>query len=262
MDDIKEYWDVRAKTAPVGSKTTNDVFLRKLEAAVVTDEIRKFQPSLDAKVLDVGCGDGQTLFALASEFPSLKFHGIDFSSEMISSARGALAMQAEGLKQRINFALGDVRNLDTALERQQFSVIISNRCLINLNTADEQYHALRQIAAHLTAGGLYLGTENFIGGQNELNQLRRTMNLPEIAVRWHNVFFEESEFMAKAREIFQIAELINFSSAYYYVTRVVYSALCHLQGEQPDYEHPIHKVAMNLPSFGNFSPVKLIRAHA
>jgi ubiquinone/menaquinone biosynthesis C-methylase UbiE len=262
MADIKEYWDVRAKTAPAGSRTTNDIFLRKLEASVIGAELGAGQFSAEAAVLDVGCGDGQTLLTLAVQFPALRFHGIDFSQEMISSARDALSTQPESVRQRVSFALGDVRNLDAELGDRKFAAILSNRCLINLTSTNEQYGALRQIAGRLAPEGLYLGTENFIGGQNELNRLRNTMKLPEIAVRWHNLFFEEDEFMAKAPKIFQNVELIKFSSAYYYVTRVVYSSLCRLQGQQPDYEHPIHEVAMQLPPFGDFSPIKLIRARA
>jgi SAM-dependent methyltransferase len=260
MRDIKGYWDARAKMTTGPSKTTNDVFLRQIEVSIIAAELSKVQPAADPMVLDVGCGDGRTVFALAERFPSLTFRGVDFSSEMIASARNTLYSQSFGLDQRITFSLGDVRDLHAVIGEKKFWAIISNRCLINLATSDEQYLALQQIAAHLAPEGVFLGTENFVGGQNALNQLRRSMRLPEIPIRWHNLFFEENEFISRTQDIFREVKLINFSSTYYYVTRVVYSALCHLQGQEPDYEHPIYEVAIRLPPFGDFSPIKLIRA--
>lgn len=38
-------------------------------------------------VLDVGCGQGRAVLAMASEFPSSRFHGIDISREAIERAR-------------------------------------------------------------------------------------------------------------------------------------------------------------------------------
>jgi SAM-dependent methyltransferase len=262
MTDIKDYWDDRAKTAPANAKTTNDVYLRKLEAALLAAELDNLQLPAGAAVLDVGCGDGQTILTLAERFPGLQFRGIDFSPEMISAAQTALSLRADSFRHRIAFGPGDVRDIDAVAGKEKFAAILSNRCLINLSNADEQYGALRQIADHLDQNGAYLGTENFVGGQNELNRLRRTLGLPAIAIRWHNLFFDEKSFMATARTMFRSVELTNFSSAYYYVTRVVYSALCQLQERQPDYEDPVHAVAIKLPSFGDFSPVKFIRARA
>jgi hypothetical protein len=85
------------------------------------------------------------------------------------------------------------------------------------------------------------------------------MDLEEILVRWHNLCFDEAEFIEKAGKIFRDVELINFSSTYYLVTRVVYSALCK---NEPGYEHPIYEIAASLPTAGDFTPIKLVRARA
>ena len=91
MTDIKSYWDDRAKTAPANAKTTNDVYLRKLEVALLAAELDRLQLPAGAAVLDVGCGDGQAVVALAERFPGVQFRGIDYSPEMISAARMALS---------------------------------------------------------------------------------------------------------------------------------------------------------------------------
>ena len=73
MTDIKSYWDDRAKTAPANAKTTNDVYLRKLEVALLAAELDRLQLPAGAAVLDVGCGDGQAVVALAERFPGVSF---------------------------------------------------------------------------------------------------------------------------------------------------------------------------------------------
>jgi hypothetical protein len=84
------------------------------------------------------------------------------------------------------------------------------------------------------------------------------MGLPEIAVRWHNHFFDEERFLAETRQSFDSVAIDNFLSSYYLATRVIYSAGCHLMGEEPDYFHPIHRIAGRLPVFGDFCPIKLV----
>ncbi len=84
------------------------------------------------------------------------------------------------------------------------------------------------------------------------------MGLPEIPVRWHNLFFDEEQFLAETQRSFDPVVIDNFLSSYYLATRVIYSAGCHLMGEEPDYLHPIHQVAGRLPVIGDYCPIKLV----
>jgi hypothetical protein len=84
------------------------------------------------------------------------------------------------------------------------------------------------------------------------------MGLPEIPVRWHNLFFNEDEFRSRVAGWFSEILFEDFSSAYYYATRVIYSAMCKARNEEPDYRHDIHKLAVDLPPLGkNFSPIRM-----
>jgi ubiquinone/menaquinone biosynthesis C-methylase UbiE len=261
MDKIKEYWDQRAEESKGDpSATTSDIYLRKLESLALTDTLLKVLGAHKANILDVGCGDGQTTITLAERFPHATFYGIDFSPQMISSAQKAL--RGTGHSGRMNFVVGDARRLDSSITDIKFDAILTNRCLINIADKEEQWLALRQIADHLTPGGWYIGTENFLTGQHNLTAMRTSLGLPEIPIRWHNQYFDEGEFVCHAEKIFRNVELVNFSSAYYFVTRCVYSALCLLEGVTPDYEHPIHEIAIKVPSFGDYSPIKMIRAQS
>jgi SAM-dependent methyltransferase len=253
VDRIRQYWDERAATN-ADAATTNDLGLRRLESATLMAELARIEVGAGSRILDVGCGDGATTLSLAKRYPQAEVRGVDFSPQMIALARSRAGAS------NVSFAEGDVRRLRDAVGGARFDLIVTNRCLINLNTAEEQYAGLAEIAASLVPGGWFIGTENFTGGQETLNATRRSAGLGEIPVRWHNLFFDEGEFRERAGRLFDSVEVIAFSSTYYLVTRVVYSALCRNDGVEPDYAHPIHDIAAGLPAVGDFSPIKLIRA--
>ena len=260
MDKIKKYWNERAVDAKGSpTATTNDVFLRRLEGTTLVARLRDHRLRTFSTILDVGCGDGRTTLELARHFPDAHFLGIDFSPSMIEAAQCNLASQPD-LGERVAFLNGDARDLKGAVGDQKYDAIITNRCLINIPEQKGQFLALKEIVDHLSDAGLFLGSENFTGGQFELNRLRRLMNLPEIPVRWHNFYLDENVFLDECKKHFSSAILENFTSSYYYATRVIYSALCKIENLPVNYEHPIHRVAMQLPPLGDFSPVKLIVA--
>lgn len=256
-EKIWRYWEARAAHAKGDqSATTNDVWLRELEIATLASALREFCPSADT-LLDAGCGDGYSTVRLAEAFTEMRFEGVDFSPAMIETARTRLASRSD-LASRVEFRQGDVKALREVCDGPPYDVVVTDRCLINLAGLDEQIVAVAEIAARLAEGGHYLCIENFVEGHDAMNAARRAMDLPEIPVRWHNVFFREGEFLAATRPYFSVVATRNFASSYYFATRVVYSKLCQLRGEEPDYEHEVHRLAVNLPWTGDFSPVRLL----
>lgn len=256
---IKQYWSERARSTDPCSRqaTTYDVFLREHEIATLKERIAGLSLPPGATVVDVGCGDGYATVSLAAEFPALRFIGLDWSAEMLARAAQELAARP-ALRETLSFRVGDMRDLESSLHAERFDVCLSMRSLINLTTSEEQYATIAQIAEHLVPGGRYLCVENFLQGQRNFNRLRVAMGLPEIPIRWHNHFFDEERFVAEARRFFDSIEFDSFLSSYYLATRVIYSAGCHLVGEEPDYFHPIHRVAARLPPIGDFCPIKLV----
>ena len=261
MPDIREYWNNRAEQLGQAKRaTTNDVWMRELEIDTLCDKIEALGLTDGAAILDAGCGDGYSSIRIAQRFERLKVHGLDYSENMISLAEAQLAEMPD-LAGRVSFAVGDATRMGDDLAGRKFSVVTTMRCLINQETFEKQKLVLKQIANLLTKGGWYFGAENFLSGQKNLNEQRRAMQLEEIAILWHNLFFDEAELKTALDETgFANIEFGNFSSAYYYATRVIYSAMCKEVGEQPDYNHPIHRLAVGLPPMGNFSPIKLISA--
>jgi ubiquinone/menaquinone biosynthesis C-methylase UbiE len=250
--DIKDYWNDRA-AADKANATTNDIFMRELERATLIANLRRLGCHSESHVLDVGCGDGSTIFALDEAFGCV-LSGTDYSTSMIDLARQTLV---ERPNRRIDFTVADAREIGMAFASQSFDFVSTDRCLINLQTSQDQFAAIGALAGLLRPGGAYLAIENFVEGNDRLNELRSLYGLSPIEIRWHNRFFRESEFVACSKRYFRTLEKIDFSSSYYFATRVIYAALCAIEGELPDYRHPIHMRSTKLPSFGDFSPIKL-----
>ena len=258
-DKVKQYWDDRAKaTDPASTQaTTYDVFLREHEIDTLKKRIAELSLPSGSTVVDLGCGDGHATVSLAAAFPEIRFIGVDWSEEMLALAEKRLSGQP-GLRRSASFRVGDMRRLSDSLRSDRFEGFLTMRSLINLTTSEQQYDTIAQIAQHLVPGGYYFCIENFVQGQNNFNRLRVAMGLPEIPVRWHNLFFEDETFLAQTRRHFDPVVMDSFLSSYYLATRVIYSAGCHLKGEEPDYMHPIHKVAARLPPIGDFCPIRLV----
>jgi hypothetical protein len=174
---------------------------------------------------------------------------------MIKNALSELS--SYDLGDRVTFLVGDVNDLENAVGDSRYNVVLSDRCLINLVTIEQQTHAIASIAARIKPAGYYIAIENFIEGHDNLNTARATVGLPAIPVRWHNLYFREPDFRRAAEPFFGSIMFHDFSSSYYFATRVIYSAMCKMRGEEPDYDHEIHRLAVQLPWVGQFSPIRL-----
>ena len=99
---------------------------------------------------------------------------------MISAARMALSSRAESFLSQIAFGLGDVRDLDAAVGKTKFAAILSNRCLINLSSADEQYGALRQIVGHLDPTALISAPKILLAVRTNLTACAKRLACPRL----------------------------------------------------------------------------------
>jgi len=257
-EKIKAYWEERANTAQLNTNaTTDDVHLRELEIRTFIDTLKKIKKK-DLHILDLGCGDGFTTLGIATELKNFTFLGVDYSANMIANASTRLKASAPSVQKRVTFNVADATRLPQMFKPGSFNVVISSRCLINLTTSKQQFKTIHDISALLKKNGYYISIENFEDGNNELNALRKSLGLSEIAVRWHNLFFNPKEYLKRTRSFFKTVEVNNFSSSYYYATRVIYAKYCEMIHVKPDYNHEIHQLAVHLPPAGNYSPIKLV----
>ena len=257
QERIRQYWNDRAKQHRCNeAATTDDIYLRELEISTILQTLHETHMPKKGIVLDIGCGDGYSTIMVAQAISHLRFLGIDYSEEMIENAHERLKARPE-LRERVEFMVGDVTELDKVYGESTYDIVISDRCLINLGSATRQRQAIDQIAVHTKHGGLFIALENFMEGHDNMNEARREVGLPEIPVRWHNLYFRQNDFVCGIDRFFEVITFKEFSSSYYFATRVIYSAMCQMLGEEPRYDHEIHQLAVRLPWIGNFSPIRM-----
>ena len=240
---IRNFWDNQAKEhGAANTATAPDSAYRDLE-------IRRILPHIKGKyILDVGCGNGYSTLKFSQFNPqSWSFTGMDFSAAMIEEAKQADTGHV------CNFFCCDILNLSPTV---QYGTIISERCLINLKTWEEQRHAIMNMAEALAPGGRIILVENFTDGLNNLNDLRRLHGLHHIETRWHNLYLSKAPFYDFVHDHFTVTHEENIGNLYYIISRVVYAALAKQEGKEPEYSHPINFLAAALPSLGtyDFSP--------
>jgi len=256
-EKIKEFWNERAKQhGNMLTATTNDIYMRKLEVSTIVGALQELPIPEHGAILDVGCGDGYSTLEVAQAMPNLRMLGMDYSENMIETACERLDSQPD-LRDRVEFIVGDVMDMRQACGNSKYDVILSVRCLINLGSTENQIHAISEIAEHTKPDGHYISLENFVETHENMNMARRTVELPEIPVKWYNLFFREHEFVRTGKRFFKDIVFRDFASSYYFATRVIYSSMCQMRGDEPDYKHEIHQLAVSLPWVGQFSPTRM-----
>lgn len=248
---IKSFWGEQAKK--FGSNylaTVPDKYLKQLEIV----NILKYIPNCNIKMADIGCGNGFSTIAFAKE-RKCRFTGIDYSDEMIKWAIEAGKKQEKKLIGTANFKVGDVLNLKD-IKSGEFDVITTDRCLINLTSLAEQKKAIKELARIVKRGGNYIMCEDTQEGLAKLNKLRVLAGLTAIPNHWHNIYINEKRIIPFIKRYFNIEIIDNFGSMYYLASRI-FNALASPNPTKPNYLSVINRVAVELPTVGNFAPIKI-----
>jgi S-adenosylmethionine-diacylgycerolhomoserine-N-methlytransferase len=105
-----------------------------------------------ATVLEVGCGTGRNLIAVARRYPAARLYGFDISEAMLTTARANVAKA--GVGDRITLKQGDATNFDP---KALFGIGTFDRVFFSytLSMIPDWQAALRQ-GASVTAGELHL----------------------------------------------------------------------------------------------------------
>ncbi len=103
-------------------------------------------------VLEVGCGTGRNLIAVARRYPSARLFGLDISEAMLTTARAKVA--AAGLANRITLKQADATNFDAAI---LFGASMFDRVFFSytLSMIPEWQAAIAQ-GANVTGGSLHV----------------------------------------------------------------------------------------------------------
>ena len=242
---ILRFWNDRASLGQLAG--TNDFVLTEIEQRFLVDFI---PPGI--KVLDIGCGNGGSLVRLATE-KGVSGVGFDFSEKMVETARAAII--ENGLNERLSIHHRGVPPIPN--EWGRFPVAYSQRCLINLKTAEAQREAVLSAAEVLEPGGTYIMLECFNEGSEATNCLRQRFGLERMTAPWHNLFLDLHEVKSWSAPAFYVERVMHISSTYHFLSRVVYAKLAQQSGETLRYDSAINRLAQELPQdIGEFGPVK------
>ena len=121
------------------------------EAEYVSSHIRKQAPSAK-HILELGCGTG----AHAKHMARIGFsvHGVDLSDTMIGSAEARKTTLPAVEAERLTFAIGDVRTVQTGAAYDAVISLFHVMCYQTTNADLEA--AFKTAAKHLTSGGLFI----------------------------------------------------------------------------------------------------------
>ncbi|OHY97125.1 hypothetical protein BJD16_01730 [Aeromonas sobria] len=243
---IHEHWKNWAVTYGTELRATTKTGTAKLiELAELAKTISSLKGSLpiNANILEIGCGNGHNLFSLYEVFPEYKYEGVDFIDEMISSAE-QLRQSKLIEKESINFSVGNVLNLECLSE--QYDLIFTVRCLINLNTDILQMNAIANIAEKIKSGGYILMLENSTGSYSRQNYLRTLGGLEKREPAEFNHFMNEELVNNQLNSLGFFKVKSNCFSTLHDV--VLYVLLPMINGGKVDYENPIVEAAAKLSS--------------
>ena len=231
---IKEFWEERAILKPSSKLVTHR------DVDQVTIEIDKIYDLLteDDKLMDIGCGSGYSTRIYAQKCK--KVLGIDYSNNMIDVAK------KNYIYENLNFKCQDVTKLSEFDEK--YSVVLSTRCLINLDSWEKQKDTIVRIHRCLNNDGKFILAEGTLQGRQNLNNLRTKVGLEEMPPVWHNLDFDEEKLDTFMNDIFTLEDTHTFGF-YDVLTRVQYPLS--IFPEAPQFGTSFHNATRKL--FQSFS---------
>lgn len=131
----------------------------KRNAAMVEEALRHLPEGGPARVLDLGCGAGETTFVLAAQRPNAVFEGVDVSSESIERARRR--GDAEGVSGRAVFRVADYLGADVG---GPFDLVVADQVLHLVPGSTEAL--ARRLAGDVAPGGVLLAEMPYAGRYN------------------------------------------------------------------------------------------------
>jgi ubiquinone/menaquinone biosynthesis C-methylase UbiE len=242
--DIHKHWtDWATKYGTDLRATTRSVTPKILEIDALKRHFGTVAPS-DAMldVLEVGCGNGVNCFALAEYYPNFDFHGVDFVQEMVTAATEKSAVLPG---HRPKFFTGNVLELGRVAElKQTYDIVFTDRCIINLNTLEQQLTAITALTQKLRVGGHLILIENSTTTYGMQNRCRELLGLQARTPASFNLFFDESAARSHATNLdLELMQVEDFGGLH---DLLLYALVPAINGGTVDYEHPIVKAAVTL----------------
>jgi len=241
LPQIRDYWEKASTQVTDADKlrpTARDPYLQQAVEAAIEKWIWP-----GAQLLDIGCGDGASTLRFARR--AKYCHGVDFIERYVTIARDNAASLSV---QNVDFAQGNVMDLRPTRSRSGLCDIVTTiRCLINLSNWENQQIALKEIAATIKPGGLYLLSEGWSDGWDGLNRLRSRAGLGPIDLVKYNCLINRTRFESYIRDDFEIVHYENLGF-YIFMSRVFQPT--YVAPQPPKHLHEINRFAALMSEAG------------
>jgi SAM-dependent methyltransferase len=252
MNKVKKFWNDQASQYQGETQATQpDYYSFMIEIKALATHMTS-----DQEVIEYGCGNGYAMQQVFKTVALKSYKGVDYSEEMIKTAKSTSPETKQKWLQpsnTVNYEVGDVTK---HTPQESYDMAITDRCLINLASHEEQLLAAQNIHSTLRPGGTYLMFECSKKSLANINQVRAQFDLPEIMERWHNCYLDEDRFLKDISPYFEVEHIESPISTYFLVSRTV-NAVVGLAEGHIDYFSKINETAANLPAEGDYAPLKL-----
>lgn len=243
--DVHTFWKERARLGRTAG--TKDLIAKQLEIEAISNYVCD-----GMRILDAGCGNGITAIEIANRY-EVSVVGFDFAEEMIKAARVRSAdVELEG---SVSFQVGDVRNMPDSLGK--FDLVYTERVLINLPDWPTQKQAIFGLTNLLVDNGVYVMCECSQDGLDNVNSLRERVGLYRIEPPWHDCYLRDSAIEQCTIPGVRLEGVEDFTSTYYFLSRIVNAWLAARGGEEPIYDAPVNKLALQLPPIGDMGQIRI-----
>ena len=146
--DIEQFWRNRVDIYGSSSRATlRETAVRSAEISTIKKYLKESQ-----RIVDIGCGNGFSTIQWAKAIKG-EFLGIDYVKEMIDVANSELSQHSPSIRGTLRFEVGDIRFLD--LKKNTFDAAITERCLQNLTSFEQQISAIKNISNILKDNALF-----------------------------------------------------------------------------------------------------------
>lgn len=215
---------------------TNDIYLDLLEEDQIINHIKN-----NKTILEIGSGNGILLKRLLKKKKIKKYIGTDFVKELIEKSKKNFK------KKNIDFKQFDMTLVSKNSFQEKFDFIISKRAIQNVINRKLQLKTIDNFGYHLKENGLMILVESSNTAQKNINMFRKKYGLSKIIPPFHNLFFDDKKILSYKFKNVKLKEIDNFSSNYYFVSRILNAILCkkHLK-KKVQYNDPLNKIALQI----------------
>lgn len=227
------FWNNRALNNKVPG--SNDPFLDYFETKKIISLLPK---NKKINILDVGCGSGELLQNVKKVKKVDIAFGIDFSKEMILKAN------KNNKHKKIKYLTLDMNNINELKEitNIKFDFIITKRSIINVLSRSKQLKVINDLGYFLKKKGKILSCECSRDDQKNINKVRLNFGLKEINPPWHNLYFSDLVLKKYKFKNVKLKHIHNFSSAFYFVSRVINALEKKITSKPAKYNDVINKI--------------------